>query len=350
MPYNYNRCDVYGVGLNSYFDWLAGRTAFGAELRNEDLISTNLGEKLFNLHPVSGTDRNYTMGINRTNMSAHLEHNVLLDKLTISAGMVAMRSTQSSMNWQVYPGIDVSWRLSENWKLYAGYNSSLRLPTFTEMYYKLQGYAADSHLKPEKMQAVEIGTQYVSDGFQTKVSAYHHHGSNMIDWIMDVSQGNNSEWKSVNHTIVNSYGLEINTELELLKIIPVQRLFRKFSMSYGYIRQSKEDTPNVISQYALEYLRHKLLIQTQLSVYKCLNADVSWRWQDRVGSYTDFSGIVNRYRPYGLLDFRLYWNKPQYSIYMDVNNALNNRDYVDYGNVPQPGLSIELGAKINMRL
>ena len=35
MAYNYNRTDVYGVNLSSYFDWVAGRTAFGAELRNE---------------------------------------------------------------------------------------------------------------------------------------------------------------------------------------------------------------------------------------------------------------------------------------------------------------------------
>lgn len=44
--FNYHRTDVYGVNLNAYFDWTLGRTAFGAELRHENLVSGNLGEPL----------------------------------------------------------------------------------------------------------------------------------------------------------------------------------------------------------------------------------------------------------------------------------------------------------------
>lgn len=42
--FNYHRTDVYGVNLNAFFDWTLGRTAFGAELRHENLVSGNLGE------------------------------------------------------------------------------------------------------------------------------------------------------------------------------------------------------------------------------------------------------------------------------------------------------------------
>ena len=215
MKYNYNRCDVYGLKLNSYFDWTLGRTAFGAELRNEDLVSGNLGEPLFNTHHIKGTDRDYTQGINRTNISAHLEHNVLLKRLTISAGFVAAKSSWSNMNMTLYPGIDMSYQASGSIKLFASYNSSLRLPSFTEMYYKLQGYAADPHLKPEEMQAIEVGANYQSDIFQAKFTAYHHHGKDMIDWVMDTRQGSDAQWQSVNHTKVNSYGIEANVVVDL---------------------------------------------------------------------------------------------------------------------------------------
>ena len=188
MKYNYNRCDVYGLKLNSYFDWLCGRTALGAEIRNEDLVSGNLGEPLSRTHHISGTDRDYTLGVNRTNISAHLEHNVIFDHLTISAGFVAAKSSWSNMNMTIYPGLDVSYVMGRV-KLFASYNSSLRLPSFTEMYYKLQGYAADPHLKPEEMQAVELGSQIHTPVVSAKVSAYYHHGKNMIDWIMDTTQG-----------------------------------------------------------------------------------------------------------------------------------------------------------------
>ena len=62
MKYNYNRTDVYGVAMNMYLDWAAGRTALGGELRNEDLVSGNLGEPLSETHHISGTDRDYTLG------------------------------------------------------------------------------------------------------------------------------------------------------------------------------------------------------------------------------------------------------------------------------------------------
>ncbi len=351
MKYNYNRCDIYGINLNGYFDWVAGRTAFGAELRNEDLISGNLGEPLFQPHHISGTDRYYTLGVNRTNVSAHLEHNLILKRLTVSAGLVAMKSSWSSMNMRLYPGIDVSYRIGERLKLFAGYNSSLRLPSFTEMYYKLQGYAANPHLKPEKMNAIEIGTHYTSPALQFKVSLYHHHGRNMIDWIMNTSQGDKAEWQSVNHTKINSYGIETHLGLDLEQLMPA--LLHKsatLQLSYSYIYQDKELEPDFVSQYALEYLRHKMVAQTQVNLWRRLWADIKFRWQDRVGTYTDFQNLTHEYRPFSLTNVRLSWVNTSYNLYVEANNFFNKKDYVDFGNVPQPGIWIVAGGRIKLRM
>jgi iron complex outermembrane receptor protein len=345
MKYNYNRCDVYGVNLNGYFDWTCGRTAFGAELRNEDLVSTNLGEPLLQTHHINGTDLYYVLGINRTNMSAHLEHNILLDRLTISAGFVAMKSTQSAMNWQMYPGVDASYRFNDHWKVYASCNTSMRLPSFTEMYYKLQGYAADPHLKPEEMLALEVGTRYLSAAVQAKVSAFHHRGKDMIDWIMDTSIGEQAEWQSVNHTRLSSYGVEAGFMLDLQRLMPWQNGLRRFGVSYVYMYQDKKKEPNIVSQYALEYLRHKLLITSDLRICKKMSVGLYGRWQDRVGSYTSLQNKVKPYRPFFLLDARLTWTMPDYSLYAKLNNVLNNRNYVDYGCVPQPGIWITMGGE-----
>ena len=107
-PFNYHRTDVYGVNLNSYFDWALGRTALGAELRNEDLVSGNLGEPLSKPHHIHGTDRDYDHGLNRTNISFVLEHNILLKRFTLSAGIVAVKNSWNEMNMRVYPGIDAA--------------------------------------------------------------------------------------------------------------------------------------------------------------------------------------------------------------------------------------------------
>ncbi len=339
MKYNYNRTDVYGVSLGSYFDWAAGRTAFGAEVRNEDLVSGNLGEPLSQTHHISGTDRDYTLGVNRTNISGFLEHNVLMNDVTISAGLVAVKNTWSAMNMSVYPGIDISYRPGNHLKLHASYNTSLRMPSFTEMYYKLQGYSADPHLKPEEMQALEIGGTIHYPRFTIHSTLWYHHGQNMIDWIMDTSKGNAAEWQSVNHTTINSVGLDIGMGFSVLN--------SRFSVDYCYIHQDKKQEENIVSQYALEYLRHKLVAKALCPITKRLSLNVTARWQDRVGSYTDFDSKVCDYEPYALVDTRITWQERKWKVYIEANNLFDTR-YHDYGLVEQPGRWLIGGVNIHL--
>lgn len=345
MPFNYNRTDVYGMNLGSYFDWKSAypdlfrnRTAFGAEIRNEDLVSGNLGEPLSQTHHINGTDRDYTLGVNRTNISGYVEHNLLLNNLTISAGFVATKNTWSNMNMSVYPGIDISYRPTPHWKLHASYNTSLRMPSFTEMYYKLQGYSANPHLKPEEMQAIELGAnvncQLSTVNCQLSTTLWHHHGKDMIDWIMDTSKGSEAEWQSVNHTQINSLGLEASAQLFIHN--------SKFLISYSYIHQDKKQEPGIVSQYALEYLRHKLVASARLQLMEHLSLGLDCRWQDRMGSYTDFDGTVHQYKPYMVTDTRLTWQQTKWKAYIEANN-LFDVSYRDYGLVEQPGRWIIVG-------
>ena len=340
MAFNYNRTNVCGISLSSYFDWsqesgdrsqetgVRMRTAFGAEVRNEDLVSGNLGEPLEEPIHICGTDRDYTLGLNRTNISAYVEQNFLLKNLTVSAGLVAVKNTWSDMNLRVYPGVDVSYRPHPHWTLHASYNTSLRMPSFTEMYYKLQGYSADPHLKPEEMSAVELGINCQLSIINCQLCLWHHHGTNMIDWIMDTSQGDKAVWQSVNHTTINSYGLEAGFN--------VQCSLFNFQCHYGYINQDKKQEEGIVSQYALEYLRHKLVASARVPIIKHLTLGLDCRWQDRVGSYTNFDGKVCDYEPYALVDARLTWQQPKWKVYIEANNLFDTR-YRDFGLVEQPG-------------
>ena len=352
MKYNYNKCNIYGVNLNSYFDWKAGRTAIGAEIRNEDLVSSNLGEPLADskLNEQRTTSK-YKLGINRTNLSAHLEHNVLLRRLTLSAGVIAAKSSWSDADWKLYPGVDVSYQLypsessSHSIKLFASYNTSLRLPSFTEMYYKLQGYAADPHLKPEEMSAWEAGAQLISPTLRAKATVWHHQGRNMIDWIMDTRQGDAAVWQSVNHTRINATGIEASADIILQQLFPFFQPSSLLRLSYSYINQDKDLEEGLVSQYALEYLRHKLVAALHTQLWRHLSLTLSYRWQDRMGKYTTFTGDVCDYKPFALVDARLQWQTPRYTLYAEANNLFDNRHYVDFGNVPQPGIWFIAGLK-----
>ena len=70
-----------------------------------------------------------------------------------------MKNTGNEMKFRFYPGVDVSYQFARHWKAYASYNTSLRMPTFTELYYSVGGHKADKYLKPEEMQAVEVGVR-----------------------------------------------------------------------------------------------------------------------------------------------------------------------------------------------
>lgn len=349
MRYNYNCTDVFGLNLNSYFETVLGKTAFGAEFRNEDLISGNLGEPLNKPRPVHGTDRDYTLGLNRSNLSLHLEHNVLLSRFTFSAGFIAAKNTWNEMPFKLYPGADASYQIGKNWKLYASYNTSLRMPSFTELYYSVGGHKADKYLKPEEMQAIEGGIKYLSNGVRATLSVYHHHGKNMIDWILDRNEGEDAIWKSMNHTKLNSLGIEANVSLDFQQLLPHQQFLHSFSVAYSYIDQDKDLEPNLSSQYALEYLRHKLVAQLNLHLVDKLNMHISYRYQDRVGNCQLLSGETMDYKPYSLVDARLSYDMPQYKLYVEANNLFDTK-YYDYGNVPQPGFWFMAGASHRFHL
>jgi len=339
VPFNRHRTDVAGISVNGYFDWLLGRTALGAEMRNEDIRSTNLGE------PLSRPSGHYRMGLNRTNLSLHLEHNVLLRRLTLSAGMVAVKNSWNGMPLTVYPGIDASLLLGSGWRVYASYNESLRMPSFTELYYSVGGHKADPYLKAEEMSVVEAGVKFASSRLSARASVFRHHGRNMIDWVMDTREAD-PVWQSVNFTQLNTTGMEFRSRLSLSGWMPgfMPSEGSTLDVDYCYQHQQKDEPSYIQSQYALEYLRHKVSARLHLQLSSRLDMLMAYRWQQRVGNYTTAEGIISDYHPYGLIDVRLNWEAARYSFYAEAHNLTDCR-YADYGNVEQPGTWLTLGVK-----
>ena len=102
-----------------------------------------------------------------------------------------------------------------------------------------------------------------------------------------------------------------------------------------------------MSQYALEYLRHKLIGNLSLQLARRLELGIVVRWQDRIGSYTDFDGTVSDYRPYCLTDARLSWHARTWKLYVEANNLFDT-SYHDYGLVEQPGRWLIAGLSLHL--
>lgn len=361
VPFNYHRTSVMGANLNAWVETAAGKTALGFEVRNEDILSTNLGEDREHPKRVPGADAEYKKGLNRTNYSIFLEHSYVYEGFSASAGVAAVKNTGNDDNFKFYPGVNASLRFCGDWKAYVSYNSSLRMPTFTELYYSVGGHRADKNLKAERMQSVEGGIRFARPWINAVATLYYNHGSDMIDWIKDLSEGEDALWRSVNYTKINTFGQEVSVRMYLPSLLVRDDFFlRTLELSYSHIHQDKALGKDIQSKYALEYLKHKAVVKAGFHIWKGLCLDAVWRWQDRVGNYELFENLSSTgrmvpYRPYSLVDARVSWSSgkgkkrgiPSYSIYAEVNNILDH-EYYDYGNIPQPGIVAKAGLIVNV--
>lgn len=348
---NFHRTDVFTVGLSAWTDWKFGRTSIGAEVRHEGILSTNLGRpmdktKYIPIH--SQKNLFYDHRDNRTNMSLFVEHNVVWRQWVLSLGILANRNTALDENLRWYPGVDLSWRPSEEWRVFASWNKALRLPTFTDLYYKSPTQEGNVGLQPEETQSVKVGAQWRKPWLDVTIQGYYTRGKHMIDWVMYSAD---DIYHSANFRLDN-YGFSVGSKFEPKALLGEKCIVRSVALHYAYIYQKRHDKVDVFkSNYALEYLRHKLTVGLDHNIWSRLSASWSLRWQQRMGSYIRYAnhqstGEAVNYSPYALLDVKVSWTHPRYSLYVSANNLTSHR-YYDLGNILQPGIWWMAGMKFN---
>ena len=334
---NYHKMDVYGASVNAHLSWALGKTAIGADIRKEHIMSTAYGDVLpedqwENIH---GSDRQYERKGERTNTSIFAEHNVILDKFTLSAGLLANKNTGLDGDFRFYPGIDISYRPSAGWKLYASWNKALRMPTYTDLYTSNVAQQGDLNLKPEKNSTFKAGARYRRLGLETVVSTFYSHGTNMIDWVYEDAAS--TKYHAMNIGKLDNMGATIDATLNVTELIPSSFITR-LKAGYAYIHQKHETEQQIYkSLYALEYLRHKFTMSLDHRIISHLSANWTLRWQQR----------MNGYHPYTKIDCKLMWEGGKYDLFVKADNLTAHR-YYDLGSVKQPGLWIMAGASIKL--
>ncbi len=348
---NFHRTDVFTLGLNATSRWQLGQSAIGVEMRSEDILSTNLGRPLDSAQfvTIEGEDgRHYTKRYSRTNVSLFAEHNVVLSRWTLSAGVMVNRNNAIDERFRFYPGADISYRAAEALTLFASWNMAMRLPTFTDLFYKSATHEGNVGLRPERTSALRTGARLTLKGVKASAQAFYNRGTDMIDWVMyhAADTYHSAAFQLDNYGVSLSLSCDMNTLAKLPATV---------QLGYTYLHQERQDdTPIYKSTYALEYLRHKFTGTLHHSIYKGLSATWSVRLQQREGNYLlyDAATKTTTLRPYDfcfLADAKLQWNTDSYDLYVSANN-LFGRHYYDLGNVPQPGTWIMAGAKIKFRL
>jgi iron complex outermembrane receptor protein len=339
--HNYHLTDVFGSNLNAWFASLLGKTAFGAEIRTENVWSNVLGETLSTPIDVPGeTGKFFTKSYSRTTISYFAEHSVYLEKFTLSAGAMTNWISDLGFGWNVYPGLDASLIISKNLKLYASASSSLRMPTFTDLFYSGPTNLGNPDLKPEKSGNIEGGLKFSSPGFSGHAGAYYRKGKDLIDWVREKET---DKWQTKNLTSINTTGFEISANIFPEKLFSRKIFLTKVGFNYANTQLEKGDN-DVFSYYVLDNLKHKLDIELNHNIWKLLKG--SWRisYQDRNGMRTQTAA----YEPFWLVNARIMWKAPRTEIYAMASNLLDI-NYFDLGTIQQPGRWISFGVSHQLR-
>jgi iron complex outermembrane receptor protein len=333
--HNYHLTDVFGSNLNAWFSSSLGKTAFGSEIRSENVWSNVLGLTMPTTIAVPGeSGQLFTKSYSRTTISYFIEHSVYLGKLTVSAGAMTNRISDLGFGWSIYPGMDASYALSDRIKFYASANSSMRMPTFTDLFYSGPTNIGNPNLKPEKSVTYEGGLKLNYPGFLGRADVYRREGKDLIDWVRELET---DKWQARNLTRINSSGVEMSGTFFPEKLWNKPVFLTKFGINYSY-NQLEKGYNALFSNYVLDNLKQKLDIEIEHKIWYKLKA--SWRasYQDRNGMRT----ATDSYEPFWLVNARMMWKTPSTEIYVMAANLFDTK-YYDFGTITQPGRWISIG-------
>lgn len=340
--HNYHLTNTFGGNLNSWVQSKFGKSAVGIEYRKEGILSNVLGEQTDSPVNVPGEDATFTKSKIRTTISGFLEHVYYANKWILSAGVLSNYISESGTGINFFPGIDASYKISSSFNVFSSFNTSLRMPTFTDLYYQGPTNIGNSDLKPEKTTSFEGGFKLNSNLIQGHWIGFYRKGNNTIDWVR---KDESEKWQPQNLTRLSSYGAEIQLYFSLKKYFG-SNLPNNVSLNYFYNALNKEEEQNFISNYVLDNLRHKFVGSINQTVLRNFNIDLKAVFQDREGTYTNFYngnwGKEVEYNPFWIFDGKVNYNWKNLQIYISVNNILN-LNYIDIGNVVQPGRWSKIG-------
>ncbi len=345
--HNYHKTSTLGASLNSWYDWALGKTSLGGEYRKEGIVSSVLGETLSTPveidgeHTKDGNVAKYIKGHVREVYSLFFDHSQNYKKISYSIGVMANYNTDlKKMNY--FPGVDFSYSFIKNWRLYGSANSSMRMPTYTDLYYASATLIGNTALKPEEAISYEAGFKFFYESLHGNITAFKREGKNLIDWI---KYPTDTKWRSENLTNIDFQGVEINMTANPAKWCKKLSFINSISGSYAFLESSKTNQ-DFLSFYVLDQLKGKFVGVIDFAIWKKIGWSVQGSYFDRYGSYQAYENglptTMVEFKPYWIVDSRLYWKSNNLNIYAEISNALDQK-IVDVANVPQPGRWFKAG-------
>ena len=306
---NIHQTNSYGGEIQSSVKSSIGTTTFGGEFAEDEIASTNIG------------DHTRTKG-------GFFAEQVIEPLKNFSSSFGIFAYNYSGIGWKFWPSIDAAYHFSEHAKIYGSIGKAFRMPTFTDLYYLSPANIGNQNLTYEETTNYELGFSFMESFFEAGTSVFLNDGHNLIDWVRNSSF---APWIVQNVTNVKTYGAELNTTVDLRKLLE-NPILRTVGVSYTYLTANRQ-TGNYQSKYLLDHLKHQLIINLTDILPLGILQSWSFRYEDRQNFQSHF-----------ILDTQIIKHFGDFELLLRANN-LFNKTYSDFPGVPLPGRWVSVGLK-----
>lgn len=312
---NIHTTNTVGLEVNSVISLKEDRGVIGVggEVRNEDIVSSNLGDW------------------NRTIAGVFGEYRWENEDFTITPGIYINYYSDYGIN--AFPGIDVSYKINSSSKVFANLGNAYRIPTYTDLYYVGRTNIGNPDLKPESAWTYELGYKYNRKGIFLQASGYYQAASDVIDWTRTIDT---LPWQPTNLNQVNSKGFEVSADFRFDQILGKNSFLKRVYIGYHFIDATLEIDSEILSRYALEHLNNQWSVAVEHRIYKSLYNSMKWRYVDRVTMDN-----------YAVFDAKIFWKTSKATYFIEGTNLLN-AEYRETNLVTMPGRWVRGGFSIDL--
>ena len=343
--HNFHHTDVWGINFSSDYKWNWGITTLGADFRSEKIKSTNLGDTLENPIPVPNEENAfYRRSKLRLHEDVYLKHYFSTNSWDLQLGTMA--SGNNEFGFRLISGGNFRFLIDAQSNISFIVQQGYRLPTFTDLYYVDPSQRGNPDLKPEESINTEIAYKWNNYKLFFQGNIFYRYGYRIIGWVRTPDE---TIWHSENLTNVATLGYDVSAEYNLNFFI------NKIKLSYSYLDAKHHSPENYLSGATTDFLRHKLNLGIFHRIWSSRNATnnivANWqfRLQSRAGFYIDEQRNEIDYPTFLLCDLKVIWQAKHFNLFIEGTN-LFDQNYVDFGNLPQPGIWLKAGINLNINV
>src|SRR5690606_33702709 len=186
----------------------------------------------------------------------------------------------SDYGWQVFPGLDVGYLLSERWKLVAHTGMGQRIPSFTDLYLDQRpGNIGNPLIQPESSWHAEGGIKYADNRTVAHLGYFYRNMDDFIDWVRLSSD---APWQPHNFQQNRTHGLAFSGNYRLFGA-DEQAATWMVGLGYTWLAPQFDDSHNsgFLSKYVIESLRHQATASIHVSSGR-LSATAATRFNERI--------------------------------------------------------------------